>query len=116
MNIQETAAVLAKIKIGDNREVDSQGLVLREWHDAIGHLEFADAIEAVALHRRESTEYLQPGHVVANVRRVRAARERAERVAAPRQVEAPKITLDREWFEKETVRWIEFYREQKAGK
>lgn len=102
MNIQETAAVLAKIKIGDNREVDSKGLVLREWHEAIGHLNFGDAIEAVAMHRRESTDYLLAAHVVANVKRVRAARERDERVNNPRQIEPPVITLDRAEFDRLT--------------
>jgi hypothetical protein len=114
VNIQETAAVLAKIKLGDNREVDSKGLVLREWHEAIGDLEYGDAIEAVAMHRRESQVYLVPAHVRENVRRVRAAREREDRVSNPRQIEPPTITLDREAFDRETDYWIEYWREVKA--
>ncbi|KRC52142.1 hypothetical protein ASE16_03580 [Leifsonia sp. Root227] len=102
MNIQETAAVLAKIKIGDNREIDSKGIVLREWHQEIGHLDYQDALEAVVMHRRESTEYLQAGHIVANVARIRRQRERDERVANPRQIEPPKITLDRAEFDRLT--------------
>lgn len=115
MNIQETAAVLAKIKIGDNREVDSKGLVLREWHEAIGDLEYGDAIEAVAMHRRESSAYLVPAHVRENVKRVHAYRERADRVSSPRQVEPPNITLDREAFDRETEYWVEYWRKVKAG-
>lgn len=70
-------AVLTKIQIVDNRNVDK--LVNAEWLHAIGHLDYRDAIESVALHRRSSTEYLTPAHVVAGVRTVRAARAAAER-------------------------------------
>lgn len=102
MNIQETAAVLAKIKIGDNREIDSKGIVLREWHQEIGHLPYQDALEAVVMHRQESTEYLQAGHIVANVARILRRRERDERVNNPRQIEPPVITLDRAEFDRLT--------------
>lgn len=72
MNIAETAKVLAKIQLGDNREVSD--LVVQEWHDTIGFLNFEDAIEAVRLHRQSSSKYLMPAHVVAGARAV--ARER----------------------------------------
>lgn len=75
MNVHEVAQVVTKIQLGDNRQVDR--LVLAEWEDAIGHLPFQDAIEAVRLHRQESTDYLQPAHVVAGARRVRAYRNAA---------------------------------------
>lgn len=77
MNIQETAAVLAKIKLIDNREVTE--LVIREWHDIINGLEYADAITAVREHRKKSTDYLLPGHVVAGAWRAKEARERDAR-------------------------------------
>lgn len=90
MNLQETAQVLAKIQLGDNRQVDE--LTVREWHDSIGHLTVHEAIEAVRLHRQESTAYLMPAHVVANVHRVR------DRVAAEarkdRQVESRRQELE----------------------
>lgn len=73
MNKQECAKVLAKIQLGDNRQVDA--LTLDEWFDTIGHLEFADAIEAVTMHRQESTDWLMPAHVIKNVRRVREKHE-----------------------------------------
>ncbi len=84
MNLQETAQVLAKVQLGDNRQVDE--LTVREWHDAIGHLALHEAMEAVRLHRQESTEWVMPAHVIANVRRVReeVRREaRIERAIAP---------------------------------
>jgi hypothetical protein len=114
MNIQETAAVLAKIKIGDNREVDSKGLVLREWHESIGDLDFADAIAAVAMHRKGSKEYIQAFHVRDNARVIRARRARAQRVNSPRAIAPTVITLDREKFERETQAAIEAARAAKV--
>lgn len=69
--------MLTKIQIVDNRNVDK--LVLAEWLHAIGHLDYRDAVESVAHHRRTSTDYLTPAHVVAGVRVVRAERAAAER-------------------------------------
>lgn len=73
--------VLAKIQLGDSRQVDA--LVLREWFDTIGHLEVGDALMAVTLHRQESTQYLMPAHIVANVKRLRA--ERSETALPPQR-------------------------------
>ena len=73
MNVSETAALLGKIQVGDNREVSD--VVVAEWHDTIGYLRYEDAIEAVRLHRRSSAEYLSPAHVVAGAKAI--ARQRA---------------------------------------
>lgn len=81
MSPQEVAQVVTKIQVGDNRQVDR--LVLAEWVDAIGHLQYGDAIEAVRLHRKESTEYLQPAHVIAGAKRVRQSRNAAPEIGAP---------------------------------
>jgi hypothetical protein len=69
VNIQQVAAVVAKVKLGDNRDVDK--LVLQEWEASIGDLDFDMAIEAVSMHRRESTDYLQPAHIRRNVARIK---------------------------------------------
>jgi hypothetical protein len=61
MNAFEMKRLLAKISLGDNRQVDQ--LVIDDWMETIGHLPYRDAYEAVVQHRRESTEYLQPGHI-----------------------------------------------------
>jgi hypothetical protein len=74
MNKTEVATVLAKIQLGDNRDIDAAGLVLAEWFDTIGFLNFEDAIQGVKLHRQESTDYLQPAHVIRLANRVRDAR------------------------------------------
>lgn len=116
MNIQETAAVLTKIKIGDNREIDPKGFVLREWHEAIGDLDFADAIEGVAMHRRESTDYLQASHVRANVQLIQTRRARAARYQSMGQVErAPGVALDRAEFDRLTDLAIVEERARKAA-
>jgi hypothetical protein len=114
MNIQESAAVLAKIKVGDNREVDQAGLVLREWHETLKDLPYGDAVEAVNMHRRSSDRYLMPAHIVENVRIIQARREREQRASRPKQIEPNRITLDRAAFEAETRQWIEHYREERA--
>jgi len=74
MNVQETAQVLAKVKLGDNREVTQ--LVIEEWHHTIGHLPYEETIEAVRVHRRDSTEYLMPAHLVRIVARMTESRLR----------------------------------------
>jgi hypothetical protein len=77
LNILETGLVLAKIKLGDNRQVDEA--VIREWHDSLKDLRAEDAIEAVAMHRRESEHYLQPVHVHRGARRLVEARVEASK-------------------------------------
>lgn len=123
MNISETAAVLAKVKIGDNREVDSRGLVLTEWHDNIGDLVFEDAIAGVTMHRKESTDYLTFAHVRMNARRAKEARERIARrspdAAAIEQrnkaLGVGPIVFDRDQFEAETRAAIEATRKSKPN-
>ncbi|QZN86918.1 hypothetical protein [Cellulomonas sp. C5510] len=72
MDIQQTAQLLALIKVGDNRNVDRT--VIAAWHDLVHDLPLDDALEAVRAHRRESTDYLLPAHVIAGVKRIRGAR------------------------------------------
>lgn len=72
MNAEEVAKVLAKIRLGDNRETSRETLL--EWMDNIGDLDYADAIEAVRMHRKESTAYLMPAHIRDNVRAIKALR------------------------------------------
>ena len=115
MTIDELKRVVAKIQLGDSRQVDR--LVLLEWQDTIGHLRFDDAIAAVTLHRQESTDYLMPAHITAGSRRAAVTRERAERIvaqAARRALPAPVITLDRAKLEAETDAAIEAHRKARA--
>lgn len=62
MNVQQTAAVLAKAAAVDNRDVGQAAVMA--WHEIIGDLDLAECLEAVARHRRDSPGvYLEPGHV-----------------------------------------------------
>ena len=105
MNGEQVATVLARVYLGDNRQVDPEGFVLAEWASVIGRLDFDDAIEAVTMHRTERPGvYLEPGHIVANVRLIRARQERAERVrlAMERGPRPPIVgEFDREQHERE---------------
>lgn len=81
----ETSALLTLAAAVDNRIVDQ--LTVKGWHDAIGHLDFDLARRALALHRAESTDYLQPAHIVACAKRIR----RDELIAEQRALEASKL-------------------------
>jgi hypothetical protein len=74
MNIEETAKVLAKIRLIDNRTV-GEGVVLA-WHDVIGELDFEDAIAAVDECRRYLKTYLLRAHVIEEAADQRSIRER----------------------------------------
>lgn len=73
MTPDETKMILAKASLIDNRTVDLQ--TIRAWHEIIGPLDFTDSLKALTIHRRESTEYLTPAHIVKNIRRARDLRE-----------------------------------------
>jgi len=113
MTRDEVVKVLARVQMDDNRQVDR--VVVESWVEEIGDLEFGDAIEAVVMHRRETTAWLMAAHVRENVRRVKAAQARDDRVNNPRQIDRPVITLDREAFDRETEYWIDYWRKVKAG-
>jgi phosphoribosylanthranilate isomerase len=100
MTHDEVVKVLARVQMDDNRQVDR--VVVNSWVEEIGDLEFQEALEAVVMHRRETTQWLMAAHVRENVRRIRYMRARDERVANPRQIEPPKITLDRAEFDRLT--------------
>lgn len=69
MNKVEIAKLLTIASMIDNRTVGPE--TVQEWHRVIGNLDFEPARDAVEQHFRESTSYLLPAHVTAQVRRVR---------------------------------------------
>ena len=70
MTLDECKSVLTKIQLGDNRQVDR--LVILEWFDNIGQLDYQDAIDAVRVHRQTAPDtYLNPGHIIQQVKRSR---------------------------------------------
>lgn len=83
MTVEELGKVLGKIQLADPFfQVDSD--VLDEWAHTIGDLDFADTIEAVRMHRRESSARLMPAHLVANVKRIREDRAVSNQVQVGR--------------------------------
>jgi len=115
MNNEQVGAVLAKIQTFDNRTIDK--LTIMAWRDAIGNLDYQDALDAVSEHFRTSTEYLKPGHITAIVRSRRnvaaqhAPIEGADKSGAPRPVNM--AALEAAW--RDPQRWaaeIEKYNQQ----
>ena len=112
MNLAETGDVLAKVKVGDNREVDANGYMIREWHHVLGHLPVDVVMEAVRMHRTNSTEYLGTAHIIANSVIIYRRLDRDKRVAVAKYgvIAAPVITLDRAQFEADTQAAIREHR------
>jgi len=109
MTLDQVAAVLAKVQLGDNRQVDRT--VLAFWAEAIGDQHYDDALQAVTLHRREQPGvWLEPGHIISGARRAKEAREREERMNRP-AIESQPIVLDRAAHEADAAYWVQYYRE-----
>lgn len=72
MQESETAKILAKAALIDNRHIDRE--TVKAWHEIIGGIDFDVALAALTIHRRTSTEYLMPAHIIANLRRARDER------------------------------------------
>lgn len=72
MNREEAAQLLGLIALGDNRQISHETVAY--WHGLLPDIRLDDATQAVAIHRRESTAYLQPAHIVELVRAERRRR------------------------------------------
>jgi hypothetical protein len=100
MNEPEVIDLLTYVAFGDNRtfgaaEVSMWARVLPQW------LDLPLAMEAVDMHRRDSTEYLVIGHITANAKRINMDRRREEaRLHAldPARKEQPSVAPW--WFKK----------------
>ena len=113
MTIDELKVVVAKIQLGDNRQVDR--LVIEYWWELIGNLHHEDALAAVNFHRLEHPGvWLEPGHIKAGAKRARDLRDRDARRHRP-AIETNRVTLDRARFEAETAAAIEAARKEKEG-
>lgn len=71
MSGEELTVLLARIQVLDNRQVDK--LTLQAWEPLMEGVAYADAVEAVNGHFRESTEYLKPAHIIGRIRQARHA-------------------------------------------
>lgn len=74
MTPDETVDLLSLIAARDRRTVGKTDVMA--WHTDIGDLAFDDCREAVALHFRESTDWLMPARVRQLVKRIRDDRLR----------------------------------------
>lgn len=63
MNRFDTAEILYVVAEHDLREVTDH--TISEWHQAIGHLPKAAALEAVTIHHKTNPEPITPTHVLA---------------------------------------------------
>ena len=112
MDLDETAKLLTVIAAYDNRNVQRETVIV--WHQAVGHLDLTVAQQAVALHFKESTAYLMPGHVNAAARRVQDELDRQQRLSRP-ALEPAAVTLDRAAHEDEFQEALEKYRKERQS-
>lgn len=112
MNKLELSKLLTIASLVDNRTVTPE--TVEAWHAAIGHLGYNDSVDALNVHRRDSTEYLQPAHITAGVRLITARRARDNRINQ-QAIEQRSITLDRAEFERLTALYTEQARKEKAN-
>lgn len=71
MNAVELGKLLGEIQVIDNRRVDEATLLA--WLPLVDDISYPVAVEAVRLHRRESSAWLTPAHVRENIERMRVA-------------------------------------------
>lgn len=95
MNVEEIGRLLAKVAGYDNRTVGDANILA--WHEALSDVDYRDALEAVAVHFRGSTDYLMPVHVRRGAETIdrdrrRAEREHAEAEQALESAEARRLT------------------------
>lgn len=76
MNPRECSELLTYASIIDNRTVAPE--TVNAWWEIVGHLDVNLARQAIIQHRRESTEYLMPAHVIRGARRLSDARRSIE--------------------------------------
>lgn len=113
MNEREAFQLLTLASARDNRTVSQS--VARVWAGDLERVRFEDAVEALTLHYRESPGvWLQPGHVIAGVRRVKDQRARDQRIADQRAIGPNVITLDRAEFERMTDEAIRTHQKSKV--
>lgn len=76
MTPRECASLLTYASIIDHRTVAPE--TVAAWVEVIGHLDVTLAREAIVQHRRESTDYLMPAHVIRGAQRLQERRRAIE--------------------------------------
>lgn len=72
MNFLETSALLGKIRLLDNRNIDEGTVML--WQEALEDIDIDIAMEALKIHIKTSTEYITPALIRQGVRNYRPPR------------------------------------------
>lgn len=111
MNKLEVSEFLTVVSVLDSRKVNPE--TVEVWHDLIGNLDYEDAIAAAAMHRQESVAWLEPHHIIANVKRIRSERStnrgidrsHEERLPSPKNLDAWSAAWDspREFSRQEAI-------------
>lgn len=89
MTPSDMADVLTAAGVYDGRKISPADVAA--WHAAIGQYDREDAIAGVVRHYADSTEWLKPGHLKAQIQAIRnerAARLHPEALALPSRFEA----------------------------
>ena len=74
MNIEQTATLVAQMALIDNRRSDRDAILY--FAEIFKDVDYEDAVQALLTHRRTSTEYLQPAHIIQGVNAIREERWR----------------------------------------
>jgi pyruvate/2-oxoglutarate dehydrogenase complex dihydrolipoamide acyltransferase (E2) component len=77
VNLIETDQLLTIVQNLTGRKDPFDDATIIVWQQILADLDYTDAVQAVAAHFRESTDYLLPAHIVAGVRALRNARSSA---------------------------------------
>lgn len=88
MTPADIARLLAACAAYDRRTVGEMDIIA--WHKAIGALDYADSLEAVARHYANSRDWIMPADVAAGVRAIRndrAGQIHSEALALPSKFE-----------------------------
>lgn len=116
MNREQFTYLLARIQVFDNRQIGKT--TAEAWWPIIGDLDYDDAVAAVQTHFRDRPEvYLQPGHIVAGVKRAHEARLPHYDHSQDNRGDAPPprnlVALGNAWRDPEAwAREIEVYNDQ----
>lgn len=79
MNASEAAVLLGKLAGIDSR--NPSDAAARAWAEVLPDVTLDEALAAVPIHRRQSTEWCQPAHILRIVEAARREQRRAEREA-----------------------------------
>lgn len=71
MTIEEVGQLLVHMQAIDNRQIEE--ITILEWFESVAELDFATAVAALRIHRRETKDWVTPFHIHANVERIRLA-------------------------------------------